>query len=120
MRSMSTAGMKRVKIPPRKAPSQTSYPPKSVPMKITIELVGGKAEASSWPNKPARSAPATPARNPESATVAGVDHPDPEMEAREIDGRGESGRAAADDQAIEVRLGHRGTKPIGPAPVPRA
>src|SRR5689334_9231344 len=43
-----------------------------------------------------------------------VHHPQLQMEAREIDGRGEPGRAAADHQAIQISLGHYGSSAAPP------
>ncbi len=46
------------------------------------------------------------AGDPCCAALAAVDHEDVEVEAGEIDGGGQPGRAAADDQAIENGLVH--------------
>ena len=46
------------------------------------------------------------ARNPRGAALAAVDDEDVEVEAGEIDRRGQPGGAAADDQAVENWLVH--------------
>src|SRR5665213_547688 len=69
LKSISSAGINRVSSPPRNEPSQTLGPPNSMPMKIMMESVGAKALASSWPKRPASSAPATPAMKPASANA---------------------------------------------------
>ena len=48
------------------------------------------------------------AGNQGGAAVAGVHDLDREVEAGEVDGGGQAGGAAADDQAVEIGFGHGG------------